>query len=150
VTGAGYKDIDVIRANQRKYNDPRTPSQINQRQKFAFVHDFLQPIKEFADNWSGQDPAKVKRNPALSYHLKPAVNGTYPNFELHDEREIITRGELPGAINALVERESANKLKLCWFDNSGYGIATEADRLLIVLYDPTSHETAYFGEATRG
>jgi len=152
VAGGNWKGINYMRALPEHYNDPKTYRQVNQRSKFVYTLNFHQPFtdvlrigfKAYAIKMSGF-------NAALSYNLKNAVMGEYPDFSIDLNRFLVTHGSLTGAYEAVSNATVAGKLNLSWVNNSGTGNAKNEDSAMVVVYNPEKRTVSSFvGLAKRG
>lgn len=79
VVGASRKGIDYLRVLSASVSDAKPPAQNTQRNKFAIVIKFLQPIKEFIRiGYRGQAAKQSAFNAAMSYNYHNALTGEYP------------------------------------------------------------------------
>lgn len=148
VIGGNWKGIDYMRVKPSKVKNPRTEGQVNQRSKFATVLQFLQPMKDFLK--VGFKAFAIKQsefNSAMSYNLKNAVVGEYPNPSIDYANVRLSRGALTGAMNALFEA-TPGEVVFNWSDNSGQGSAKATDVALLMIYNETKGEAIFttYGE----
>ncbi len=139
VIGVTWRGIDVMRSLPKKGNHAPTASQLLQREKFSFVSDFLQPINPLLNRYYGSNAGeKTRLNQAMSYHMKDAVNYTAPDFVMIYNKVQISKGELLGPQNPIIEAIGGNEIKFTWQDNSGQGEAASTDNFVVVVYEPVS------------
>ena len=137
VVGANWRGKDVMRSLPKKTN--RTPSETQklQRQLFTTVAEFLTPISPVLSLYFGRRGGEQsRRNQAMSYHMRDAVEYVDPNFDILYNKVLISKGDLVGVQNASGSSPSTAAIKLNWEDNSGQGSAKAADQLVVVLYAP--------------
>ena len=136
VVGANWRGQDVIRSVPKKSKRIPTELQQEQRLKFRLSSKFLAPIAPLTRNWFGQ-PAGVKsrRNLALSYHIKEAITGVFPDYVMNYVKVIIAKGELPGPQETTVAPAAGALLEFAWEDNSEAGLASPDDLFLAVVYN---------------
>lgn len=135
VIGGSWNGIDYMRSKPNNVKDPKTEAQLTQRQKFALVTSFLKKIKPVIN--AGYKPLTKQMtsvNSAMSYNIKNAVSGNYPDLELDFESVLVARGDLIPAINASAESSAPAEISFSWTDNSGVGSAKEDDQALILVY----------------
>ena len=92
-----------MRSKAAKGSRTFSQAQLEQQAKFALFIRFLRPLadlleitfKPFAVQMSGI-------NAALSYALKNAVAGSYPNYSIDYNRVLISRGDLANADSIVV------------------------------------------------
>lgn len=99
--------------------NPQTEGQFDQRSKFATVLQFLQPMKDFIKVGYNNYAIKMTQfNSAMSYILKNAVTGPYPDFSIDYDNALISRGSLAGALNGAVSSPAIGSVEFTWDDNS--------------------------------
>jgi hypothetical protein len=80
VIGGSWKGIDYIRVKPSSVANPRTEGQINQRNKFTAVLEFLQPNLGFLKvGFKNSAIKQTEFNAAMSYNLKNAITGSTQN-----------------------------------------------------------------------
>ncbi len=138
VVGANWRGMDIIRSMPKKSDRTPTQSQLEQRMKFALVTPFLAQVRPIIAAFFGQRQAeKSRRNLATSYHLQEAISGVYPDFAIDYVKVILTKGELLNAENPLATPQAGAQIEFTWDDNSGQGMATATDGLLLAVYNET-------------
>ena len=144
VVGASWRGKDVLRSLPRKGTRVATETQIVQRLKFSTVTAFLTPLKPIVSKYYGSDSGEItRRNQAMSYHMKEAVNFVDPNFVFDYNKVQISKGDLlqlqsPNAVAA-----AATSIDFTWVNNAGQGQALATDKVVIAVYEPTSKTTVY-------
>ena len=137
VIGASWKGIDYIRIKPASVSDPQTDSQLDQRSKFAVTMHFLQPLLEFLRTGFKQFAVKMSGiNAAMSYNIKNALTGTYPNISIDYPNALVSRGNLAAALNQVAASTVAGTVTFTWDDNSGEIGASAYDKTLLVVYNP--------------
>lgn len=138
VIGASWRGKDTMRSLPKKTKRLATEKQLIQRLKFGLVTHFLGPLNEVTGEYFGQPQEdKSRMNLAVSYHVKEAVDGVYPDFEMNFVKVVLTKGDLPGIVGGTVTPAAGGVLTIGWDDNTG-GMAAETDQLIIVVYEKTN------------
>jgi len=146
VVGSSWKGISYMRGKANSIKNPRTLQQMMHRNKFAAALSVLQPITAFLRvGFRRYAHRKSEFNAAMSYTVKNAIQGTYPDYTIDFSKLLVSRGTLTGANNATAT-PAAGKIKLAWEDNSGIGEAQPTDKALVVAINPTKSEAAYITE----
>ena len=144
VVGASWRGKEIMRSLPRKTNRAATPLQQQQRDKFAMVTEFLQPINSIVSNYFGSNKGeKTRRNQAMSYMLKEAVSYVAPNMVWNFNKVLISRGDLLGFDGMLAATGAGHSIDFTWTDNSGQGNATATDKLVVVIYEESTKTTVY-------
>ena len=139
VVGAKWRGKDVMRSLPKKTDRPPSDLQLIQQGKFTFVSKFLNPISPVTSRYFGFDTgAQTRRNQAMSYHIKDAVNFVAPDYEILFNKVLISKGDMLGVQNPTASSPGIRQLQLTWDDNSGQGTASATDNLVVVLYAPDS------------
>ena len=142
VVGASWRGKDVMRSLPRKGNRVATATQLLQREKFTMATSFLTPLNSVVGRYFGNNTGdKTRRNQAMSYLMREAISYVAPNLVWDYSKVLISRGDLLGlnAASALVG--AGHSVALMWTDNSNQGDAETTDKLVVVLYEPTSKTT---------
>lgn len=144
VIGGNWKGIDYMRVKPASVHNPRTEGQMDQRTRFAQVLQFLQPMKDFIKVGYKNYAIKMTQfNSAMSYILKNAVTGSFPNYTIDYANALISRGSLAGALNGSATSSTAGAVEFTWYDNSSEGNAQATDKALILAYNKTKGEAVF-------
>lgn len=144
VIGGNWKGIDYMRVKPASVHNPRTEGQMDQRTRFAQVLQFLQPMKDFIKVGYKNYAIKMTQfNSAMSYILKNAVTGSFPNYTIDYANALISRGSLAGALNGSATSSTAGTIEFTWYDNSNGGNAQATDKALILAYNKTKGEAVF-------
>ncbi|TVZ60175.1 hypothetical protein NA63_2725 [Flavobacteriaceae bacterium MAR_2010_105] len=137
VVGARWRGRNVMRSLPQRGNYNPTQDQLEQRERFATVIAFLNPIKAIESQYFGKKQGdKSPYNLATSYHLKEALLATPTGFEIDYAKVLIGKGDLRGLDNPSVSASAGQVLDVTWTDNSGQGNANALDKLVVVVYAP--------------
>jgi hypothetical protein len=144
VVGATWRGKDVMRSLPKKSNRLVTAFQQQQRSKFAMTTVLLGGIQPVIKRYFGNDTGlKTRRNQAMSYLMKEAIVFNDPDYEWDYTKVLISKGDLLGINNGQVVAGTGQNLEFTWTDNSGQGEAEVTDKLVVVVYEPTSKATVY-------
>lgn len=144
VVGANWKGIDYLRIKPSNVSNPNTDLQSTQRLKFSAVLKFLQPITEFIRVGFKAYAIKMSAfNAAFSYNYHNALTGSYPDFGLDYAKVLVSRGNLPGAVNPACTSTDPGKVNLTWEPNAAGGMALDSDTMLVVIFEPASTQAVY-------
>ncbi len=151
VVGATWRGQPVMRSMPNKTTKAPTPAQLHQRDKFAAVINFLNPLKELLNVTFGDNTqVKTPFNNATSYHLKAAVRYEDDRWQMVYPKVLISLGTLQGLQTPVVSLMPSTSLLLQWTDNSTQGNANPDDQLVLVVYAPERKQYDYYTEdATR-
>jgi hypothetical protein len=141
VVGTTWKGISVLRVLASSVANPQTDAQLTQRQKWSVTMHFLQPLSEFLKTGFKSYAVKMTGiNAAMSYNIKNALTGTYPNIAIDYPNALVSRGNLAGVLNQVASSTVAGTVKFDWEDNSGEIGASALDKTLLVVYNPTQNQ----------
>ena len=135
VVGATWNGIHYMRSLPTNRQDPKTEKQLAQRERFRLMTSFLRkfrPVVNIGFKHGAGNMAATNR--AMSYNIKNAISGDYPDFEIQFENLVFSRGDLTGGHNVIAESNAPGELTLTWTDNSGDGSAVAEDSVTVVLY----------------
>ena len=141
VVGATWKGISILKVLPAKVANPKTDKQLDQRQRFAVTMAFLQPMSKFLRvSWGSFAVKMTAINAAMSYIIKNALQGTYPNIAVDYPNALVAKGSLPPALNATAASTVAATVAFTWLDNSTEAGASDTDKTLIVIYSPAKKQ----------
>ena len=141
VIGGIWKGISYMRGLSLSHANPQTDAQLSQRQKWSVTMHFLQPLSEFLKTGFKKYAVKMTGiNAAMSYNIKNALTGTYPNFAIDYPNAWVARGNLAGALNQVAASTVAGTVHFTWDDNSSEIGASAYDKTLLVVYNPAQHQ----------
>ena len=141
VIGGTWKGISYMRGIAASISNPQTEPQLAQRQKFSITMNFLQPLSEFVKK--GFKNYAIKQtgiNASMSYNIRNAISGAYPNFAIDYPNALVSRGSLPAALNQVAASTVAGTVVFNWDDNSDESGASALDKTLLVVYNPVKHQ----------
>ncbi|TKB98644.1 DUF6266 family protein [Pedobacter cryophilus] len=135
VIGSNWKGIDYMRSLPRRNKKDPTQNQVDVRIKFLLAINFLKPASSIITNgYRNITGSLTPLNYAVSYHLKNAIIGNSPNFELDMAKVVISRGELTGISQPVLSSAVAQTIKFAWTDNSMVGLAKADDQVSVLVY----------------
>ena len=136
VVGATWRGIDYLRILPANVHNPRTPAQTSQRAKFLLTLRFVQPLLDFVKiGYKGYAVGMSAYNAAMSYIVKNAVIGEYPDQEIDFSKVLVSRGNLRGVVAATATSPEARKIQVTWEDNSELGGASPNDTAIVVVFN---------------
>ena len=136
---------NVIRKIGRSTKPP-TNAQRAVQQKLKLVNEFLNPIFGFIKvgfSFAAEEIKKYPHNVALSYNIKKAITGEYPNLSVDYSKAMVSMGTLTPAINPVVSKLE-NGIEFTWEVASDMDWNSKNDRAMLLLYFPDSSNAIYF------
>ena len=142
--GGSWKGIDYMRSATNRRTRAASELQLQQQRKFAVMMKFIQPLagllmlsfRNFAVRMTGT-------NSAFSYNLKNAIAGIYPDYTIDYSLVLISRGDLPNALNPAGAAGAAGEIVFTWLNNAGTGKAMDTDQFIGVVYCPALQQSVY-------
>lgn len=151
----GYERLgqSLVRMAPRKTKKkkPRSDAQKAVNLRFKIVKSFIAGIGEFVNVGFRQDVAgttKIPENGAVSYNIKHAVMGEYPDLALDYSKVLVCKGKLPGPVNAVVELDG-NILKFKWDVNPDWSNKLKRDQVMMLAYLPATDRANYWLSGAR-
>ncbi|MFY0482675.1 DUF6266 family protein [Flavobacterium sp. PLA-1-15] len=145
VVGANWRGKDIIRSLPKKSTKEPSEKQLLQREKFAFVTRFVTPLGPMLGRYFGHKMGdRSKKNMALSYHMKEAVDYVAGRYEMVYEKVQISKGDLLGVASPRATADAGGSIHLTWNDNSGQATAKPTDVLIAVVYNTEKHSSEMF------
>ena len=149
VIGGNWKGIDYMRSKAAKVTNPNSKAQKDQRSKFSLVLSFLQPITDFVKIGFKDYAIKMTAfNSAMSYNVKNAITGEYPNYSMDFSQALVSRGSLAGALNPAAISTATGRIAFSWDDNSAETNAHEDDLAMILVLNQDKKEAVFTTEGS--
>lgn len=150
IVGSTWKSVHYIRALAINIKDPKTEKQLQQRDRFRVVINFLKIITPLIRiGYRNYEQERSAYNAAASYLLRYAVTADSQGAVLDFEKVRMSRGSLTPAQEATIAMKG-NEATFTWTDNSGTGDAMATDLAMLLVYNKERQEAAYsIATATR-
>lgn len=143
VVGANWKGISYMRSKPVGKRSTSSPLQLEQQSKFDSAMKFLQPMTSLLQVSFRQYAVRMHSfNSAMSYTLKNAITGTYPNYQVDYSLALVSRGDLPNVM-APIAAASGSDVYFNWTSNTGVGRAAATDKAILVVYCPSRQQCIY-------
>jgi hypothetical protein len=148
VVGTTWKGIPLIRSKPHYRNDKRTFSdaQAATRLRFAVATRFLRNMRELLE-LGFKDHAKqmTGTNSAISYIMKHAITGDFPDFKIAYNKVLLCLGYLPNGDNPTATAAPGEKgaIQFNWTTNELTGKASGKDQVLMIAYDAEHNAVIY-------
>ncbi|WP_316817983.1 DUF6266 family protein [Pedobacter nyackensis] len=142
ISGAFWRDLNVIKSLPRKSNKPPTQTQLDQRMKFGLVTAFLSIMSEFIDEgYRTGNGSTSPMNDAVAYHLKNAVTGVAPNFTLDYTKFSFSKGKLSVPSVSTVDTAAPASVDFNWsLDGADNKYKDATDVINVLAYNPTKNQ----------
>ncbi len=135
VVGGSWKGISYMRSQAQSVKNPRTEGQVSQRSKFALTLAFLKPITAYVrTGYKTYASKQTEFNAAMSYIVKNAIVGDYPDYMIDYSQVLVSRGTLTPADNAAAAATDG-KFTFSWDDNSATGSAQATDLAMPLVFN---------------
>jgi hypothetical protein len=86
---------------------------------------------------------KTGMNAAISYTMKHAITGVFPDFKIAYDHVLISRGKLPNVEQAAVVADASETIRFNWTNNEGVGKASGEDKILLVAFSIEEEAVVY-------
>jgi hypothetical protein len=128
-----------------KNNKPATAAQLAVRQRIAVVTKFLRPALAvinvgFELEVAGTD--KNQHNAAISYNVKNATQGAYPDIKMDYSKALVSKGTLEPVINPLADL-TGTLLTITWSVSADMDWGIKNDRTMLLIYCPELNLATY-------
>jgi hypothetical protein len=136
---------------RRRTNNNPSQKQLEQRAKFATAIHFTRTLANLlTETFTDYTHDKPGINKAISQILKGAITGTYPDYRIDYSAVFISRGLLPGAIQATASSDLPGTIRFDWTNRDLLaGIAKPTDKVVMVAYCPDCNRSVYRKGASR-
>lgn len=148
VVAARHRGLNVVRNLGHKPKKARSEKQVQVTGLFSFIGEFLSPLVDMIRIGYGyRDTGPNTLNRALKYHIKKAVTGIAPDYELiYPEVKLSLEKRMSRTHKPKVLAAIEQTVKLSWELEAGSKTAIGTDLLYAVLYCPARHKTVQSGE----
>lgn len=129
----------------RKKKKTRTEAQQAVNLRFKIVKSFIAKVNTFISVGFKLEVAgttKIAENAAVSYNIKNAVVGEYPDLALDYAKVMISKGRLPAPSNPRVELQG-NFIKFKWDVDADWAYKLKRDQVMMLAYLPANERTYY-------
>ena len=134
VIGASWKGIDYMRSLPNPSSKPRTDAQKAQTSKMSLFRGFLLGIDKMVEKYFQNFAAYTEMNGALSYNMKFAVGGSYPNLVVDFPGLVYAKGELLSCWNPKGLSKATNTITISWKNRPYSNMSAAEDTISVVMY----------------
>lgn len=139
VIGAYHRGQDVIRAIPRRVNGNKSAGQLRQQSKFGLVTKYLSSFSGLINRGYPNSGKQTKMNDAVAYHLKNAVLGTWPDFEMDHSKLSFSQGKREIVQDAKVTALPNTSVEFTWkHDGMDRDNLSANDIVVLAVYDPVT------------
>jgi hypothetical protein len=148
VVGGSWKGVDYLRSIPASVTNPRTILQLSQRSRFLVMMRFLRPMLPFLKlGFKSMATRMSTFNAAMSYNVRHAVSGVFPDMDVQYEQVMVSRGNLPGVLITGLDSPAAGEILVSWDGDSDYSNADPTDRVMVLVYNQNRHDVRYSFDA---
>lgn len=136
VVGTVWNGQQIMRAKASSHKDANTEAQ-QQRSKWRLAIEYLKPLTAYLRTACApyaQSLSLTSFNVAMSYLLKNAIDGEYPDYIVAPEKVRVAFGSLSAPLNPKVS-VADSVATFTWTDNAGDGDAVSTDIVLPLVYN---------------
>ena len=135
VVGTHWKGIEVIRSRPPGKRRKSSEDQLKQQAKMSLMTSFFGPLSTLLNSTYQSVTEQMSCfNRALSYNMRDAIGGDYPDFKINYPYVILGKGDLRNVETAKVSSDSEGRLTISWRDNSNEGSARATDQSFAAVY----------------
>ncbi|HRP30826.1 MAG TPA: DUF6266 family protein [Agriterribacter sp.] len=153
VTGYRRNGVTIIRSATRRKDSVRTPGRLAQYEKIKLCNIFTRAFTGtdfFKRTFPSHGHSGSGYNRAMSALMHLAIQGTYPDISFSYASALISKGMLPGAINAHAAKYGSSDIVFNWDNNSETGTAKPNDKTILAAYFPDLQQAVFsIGTAVR-
>jgi hypothetical protein len=133
--GTQWKGKQVIRSRPPRKRPRSSEDQLKQQAKVRLLTPFICPLTRFLNSTYQCVTVQTSCfNKAMSYNLRNAISGEFPEFRISYARVVMGVGDLLNVEKPTVNSESTGRLTFSWNDNSNEGSARATDQSFAALY----------------
>jgi len=151
VIGYQRNGVACMRSVPATVANPRSHAQKEQRAKFNLALSFTRSINRFVKigfrNCKGKMSAM---NYAMSYTMKNAIRGSFPDLSIDYSNILVSKGPLTGALKPTITSIVSGEIVFSWEDNSADDLACFSDETMILAINSARMESVFAtGETIR-
>jgi hypothetical protein len=144
VVGGNWRGIDYMRSQPKRRNFSSSRKQLEQQLRFGLMTKFQQPVNSLLNvSFKSYAIRMTGANSALSYNIRNAVKGSFPDYEIDYSLFLMSRGDLPNAQNPTATAAAGSQVNFAWTSNVGTGKASGTDKAILVVYCPEMRSCMY-------
>jgi hypothetical protein len=134
-----------------KAKKPRSLKQLASNARMALVMKFIKPNTPFLnvgfslnrpDGWTAH-------NMAVSQLLHFGIHGEYPALELNYQNILVSDGDLPMAINTMVEMTEESTIRFSWDVTAKSSYQRSRDQVMLLAFMPEEQTAFYLNSGAR-
>jgi hypothetical protein len=130
-----YRGKQTVRCMPRKSNKVPTDAQLAQQMRLKMTVSFFSKLKTLIRRGYGTKEY-------ISYHLKNAITGIYPDLAIDYSKVILTKGTLAKEYNARVNTCGKERITFTWKNLETLNFRTD-DEAILIAYNPAEQWPAW-------
>jgi len=135
VVGSSWKGKAVIKSRPPLKRRKSSEAQLRQMAKLKLMTPFVKSLTGFLNSTYECCTTQMSCfNKALSYNMRNAVSGDYPDFKISYPHVVLGVGDLMNPENISAHADAEAILSISWTDNSGVGSAKATDQVFVAVY----------------
>lgn len=134
VVGASWRGIEYLRGLPKLQTKPRTAAQNAQTSKMTLFRGFLLGIDNIVKKCFQNYSEYTEMNAAMSYNMKHAVAGEYPEFEVDFPALVYSKGELLGSWCPKAVSKAENQMTVSWKNRPFSNLSSGNDQVIVIMY----------------
>ncbi|ACU02572.1 DUF6266 family protein [Pedobacter heparinus] len=140
VVGASWRGVDYMRSLPEKSKKAATTAQLAQQNKMALFRGFLLGLDDIIARCFQNIEKYTPMNDALSYNMKNAIAGVYPDQSIAFDQLLFSKGELLGSWLPNAVSTTSNAIDFSWENGNFTPMRSAADQVTVVVYDPVTQQ----------
>lgn len=128
VIGSSWHGITYIKSRPAIFHDAKSPAQLAQRMRMQVAHQFVKSFKNVITiGYRYVAGEQIPYNKAVSYIIKNAIVGEYPDMGIAPNMVMVSQGNLMGAEECTAIKEESGKVIFSWniADENGQNVLKE-------------------------
>jgi Family of unknown function (DUF6266) len=135
VVGRSWKGISVMQSRPPSKRRRSTDAQLRQMAKLKLMTPFISPITGLLNKTYVRAAQQMSCfNKAMSYNMRNAISGDYPDFRINYPLVVLGVGDLLNPFNVSVQSDAEGQIRFAWPDNGGVGSARATDKAFVAIY----------------
>lgn len=128
VIGSSWHGIPYIKSRPAVFHDAKSPAQLAQRMRMQVAHQFVKSIKNVITiGYRYVAGEQIPYNKAVSYIVKNAIVGEYPDMGIAPNMVMVSQGNLMGAEECSAIKNEESKIIFSWNIADEKGLSTSKE-----------------------
>jgi hypothetical protein len=144
VVGGSWNGVSYLRSLPAVVRQTNSVAQTAQRERFALMGSFLRPLSGLLKiGFRAEASGMTAYNAAFAWNFRNALTEVDGQSTIDFSKALLSKGNLPGAVQAIAELTESGEIRMQWANNAGESNAAGSDYLYYALVEPETLESVF-------